>query len=65
MGVEKRAEMWYNKKKVKGVRMLNKSKENRNQIQFFCIDDLVPIDHLLRQIDRAIDWSFIYELVAD
>ena len=45
--------------------MLNKSEEKRNQIQIFCIEDLVPKDHLLRKIERAIDWSFIYELVED
>ena len=45
--------------------MLNKEKEKRNQIQFLCIEDLVPKDHLLRKIDRAIDWSFIYDLVED
>ena len=30
-----------------------------------CIDELVPQDHLLRIIDKAIDWSFIYDLVRD
>ena len=45
--------------------MLNKSEEKRNQIQMFCIEDLVPKDHMLRKIERAIDWSFIYELVED
>lgn len=34
-------------------------------MQIVCIDDLVPQDHLLRIIDRAIDWSFIYDLVGD
>lgn len=29
------------------------------------MDDLVPQDHLLRLIDQAIDWSFIYDLVID
>ena len=29
------------------------------------MDDMVPQDHLLRIIDKAIDWSFIYELVED
>ena len=29
------------------------------------MDELVPEDHLLRLIDRAIDWSFIYDLVKD
>jgi len=24
------------------------------------IDDLVPQDHMLRLIDKAIDWSFIF-----
>ena len=27
--------------------------------------DRVPQDHLLRIIDKAIDWSFIYDLVRD
>lgn len=45
--------------------MLNKIEEKRNQIQMFCIEDLVPKDHLLRKIERAIDWSIIYELVED
>lgn len=31
----------------------------------FCMDDMVPQDHLLRKIDRAIDWNFIYDLVED
>lgn len=35
--------------------MLNKSEEKRNQIQMLCIEDLVPKDHVLRKIERAID----------
>lgn len=30
-----------------------------------CIEDLIPKDHLLRDIDRAIDFSFIYDYVKD
>ena len=30
-----------------------------------CIEDLVPRNHLLRDIDKALDFSFIYELVRD
>ena len=30
----------------------------------FSMDDMVPKDHMLRKIDRAIDWNFIYDLVA-
>ena len=37
--------------------------KKRDQLQIFCIDDLVPQDHLLRLIDKAIKWDFIYELV--
>lgn len=29
------------------------------------MDDMVPQDHLLRIIDKAIDWSFIYELLEE
>ena len=42
----------------------NKDKRNY-QIQMFSIDELVPKDHLLRKIEAAIDWSFIYDLVKD
>ncbi len=45
--------------------MLSKGQKERKQIQMVCIDDLVPKEHLLRKIDRAIDWDFIYELVED
>ena len=38
---------------------------NRKQVGFYTLDDLVPEDHLLRQIDRVIDFSFIYDLVED
>ena len=34
-------------------------------MQIFCMDDLVPQDHLLRLIDKAINWNFIYDLVQD
>jgi transposase len=33
--------------------------------EFICLDNLVPQDHLLRKIDRYIDFSFIDELVKD
>ena len=45
--------------------MLSKEQKERKQIQMVCIDDLVPKEHLLRKIDRAIDLDFIYELVED
>ena len=45
--------------------MTQNADKKREQIQMFCMDDMVPQDHLLRIIDKAIDWSFIYDLVAD
>ncbi|MGG6497194.1 UNVERIFIED_CONTAM: IS5/IS1182 family transposase, partial [Bacteroidetes bacterium 56_B9] len=47
--------------------MLHKEKPdyNRNQSGFYTLDDLVPIDHFLRQVDEVIDFNFIYELVED
>ena len=39
--------------------------KKREQIVMLCMDDLVPKDHLLRKIEKAIDWSFIYDLVVD
>ena len=45
--------------------MTQEAEKVRKQIQIVCIDDLVPQDHLLRIIDKAIDWSFIYGLVRD
>ncbi len=45
--------------------MIKNTGNQRNQIQFVSADSLVPEDHLLRDIDRAIDFSFIYELVQD
>lgn len=57
-----------NKVKLKIIRevrqMLNKRENKVKQVQVICIEDLVPKKHLLRKIDKAIDWSFI-ELVED
>ena len=35
------------------------------QIEYACVDDLVPRDHILRAMDAAIDFSFIYDLVKE
>ncbi|USB35141.1 IS1182 family transposase [Paenibacillus sp. YPG26] len=39
--------------------------EGRFQISVNALDDLVPKDHLVRKLENAIDFSFIYELVQD
>lgn len=31
----------------------------------FSMDDMVPQNHMLRLIDRAINWNFIYDLVEE
>ena len=45
--------------------MTEENEKIRKQMQIVCIDDLVPQNHLLRIIEKAIDWSFIYDLVRD
>ncbi|EHL78396.1 hypothetical protein HMPREF1015_01668, partial [Bacillus smithii 7_3_47FAA] len=46
--------------------MLTKNTQmNRDQIEMIALDQLVPADHLVRKIDAAIDFSFIYSLVQD
>lgn len=41
------------------------TKKNLEQIQIVALSDLVPQDHLLRKIDKSIDFNFIYDLVED
>ena len=38
---------------------------NRKQYGFYTIDELVPKDHFLRQVDSKVDFDFIYDLVED
>ncbi|WQI98155.1 IS5/IS1182 family transposase, partial [Rossellomorea vietnamensis] len=46
--------------------MLSKhTKEGRNQIEMVALDELVPEDHLVRKVEQAIDFEFIYDLVED
>lgn len=45
--------------------MSKETLEKREQVQFVCMEDLVPQNHLLRQVEKAIDFSFIYPLVAE
>ena len=45
--------------------MLKKEQEQRQAIEMVCPDMLVPEDHLLRKIDKAVDFEKIYEIVKD
>lgn len=47
------------------MKVIVKSRENREQAEIFSIEDFVPADHLLRKIDRAVDFTHIYEIVED
>lgn len=42
---------------------VKREKEKLKQVHFMCLEDLVPENHMLREIDAAIDWSFIYDEV--
>ena len=47
--------------------MITKSDSNgkKTQVQMISLDQLVPQDHLLRKIDRYVDFDFIYDLVEE
>ena len=44
--------------------MLRRKRSLQNEMEFVSLEELVPKDHLLRQIDAHIDLSFIYDKVA-
>ncbi len=43
--------------------MLKRKRAQQTELEFISIEELVPEDHLLRKIDRTIDFTFIYEKV--
>ena len=45
--------------------MINDRPAIQSSLEFVCIDELVPDDHLLRKIEKVIDFSFIHDLVKD
>ena len=45
--------------------MTRESGKKREQIQLMSLDDLVPQDHLVRKLEAALDWNFIYELLEE
>ena len=45
--------------------MIKLEKENRSTLEIADIEALMPEDHLLRMIDAAVDFSFVYDLVRD
>lgn len=45
--------------------MLNNRPQTQSSLEFVSIDELVPSDHLLRKIDKTIDFGFVHGLVED
>jgi hypothetical protein len=46
--------------------MLTKNTQmNRDQLEMITLEQLVPENHLVRKVEAAIDFSFIYPLVQD
>ena len=43
--------------------MTRNNNNERDQFEMIAIDQLVPEEHLVRKIEAAIDFSFIYDLV--
>ena len=44
--------------------MLRQRREKQQQMNLVIMEQLVPEGHFLRKVDRAVDFSFIYELCA-
>ena len=44
--------------------MLRERREKQQKLDIVILEQLVPKDHLLRRIDEAVDFSFIYDLCA-
>lgn len=45
--------------------MTRNNPNERDQIEFIAIEQLVPQDHLVRKLESAIDFSFIYPMVEN
>ena len=43
--------------------MSKRTTNSRNYFEFVSIEDLVPKDHLVRKVDKTLDFEFIYPLV--
>ena len=45
--------------------MTKNADKKREQMLMLCMDDMIPANHMLRLIEKAIDWNFIYDLVEE
>ena len=44
--------------------MLRQQREKQQKMNVVIMEQLVPEDHFLRKVDKAVDFSFIYDLCA-
>ncbi len=45
--------------------MTKMGETGREQVEIISLDELVPAEHIVRKIEAAIDWSFIYGMVEE
>ena len=45
--------------------MLKKSENKQMKMSFVTLEELMPQEHFLRDLDRLVDFDFIYDKVAD
>ncbi len=44
--------------------MLKQRREKQQKMDVIIMEQMIPEDHLLRKVERAVDFSFIYDLCA-
>jgi len=42
--------------------VIEQKTDARNEIRFLCIEELVPEEHLLRKVEKAVDFDEIYPM---
>ena len=47
------------------MKVIIKHEDGRKEVAVIDIEGLVPKNHLLRKIDRSVNWNKIYEFVED
>jgi hypothetical protein len=45
------------------IKMLEKAEGKRYEVKWACLESLVPTGHLLRKIEKAVDFNEIYPMV--
>ena len=56
--------MWYNKRKTGVKCMLKRDGDKQLKMTFLTLEELMPEKHFLRDLERCVDFSFIYATVS-